>query len=91
MGLGLVEMIMALEDRFEIVITDEEAYRLATVADLYELVLAKVRPSIAPAATHLTYPDPELWQTLVAIIADELNIPAEQVTPTARLYDLERQ
>jgi len=42
MGLDAVELIMTVEERFGIAILDEDAGRLATVGDLYKLVLAKL-------------------------------------------------
>ena len=46
-SLNAVELVMAIEEEFDIEITDEEAERALTVADTVELVKRYVRPSIA--------------------------------------------
>jgi hypothetical protein len=43
MGLDIVELILAVEDAFQIHIADEEASTASTVGDLYNLVVAKVQ------------------------------------------------
>jgi hypothetical protein len=42
MGLDGVELILAVEDAFQITITDEEAGTVVTVGDLHDLVIAKL-------------------------------------------------
>jgi hypothetical protein len=51
MGLDVVELVMAIEERFEIDIPDDEASNARTVGDLYQLVLTKVAnvPETTPA------------------------------------------
>lgn len=41
-SLGVVELLMALEDEFDITIPDEEAENLSTVQQAVELVAAKL-------------------------------------------------
>jgi acyl carrier protein len=41
-SLGVVELLMALEDEFDVTIPDEEAENLATVRQAVELVVAKL-------------------------------------------------
>ncbi len=43
MGLDYVELILAVEDSFQIHIADEEANTLSTVGDLHKLVVAKLQ------------------------------------------------
>jgi len=47
MGLDTVELLLAVEDTFQIHIEDEEAGRVATVDDLHQLVLSKL---VGPSA-----------------------------------------
>lgn len=41
-SLGVVELLMALEDEFDVTIPDEEAENLTTVREAVELVVAKL-------------------------------------------------
>ncbi|NNC40209.1 MAG: acyl carrier protein [Acidimicrobiia bacterium] len=41
-SLGVVELLMALEDEFDVTIPDEEAENLTTVREAIELVAAKL-------------------------------------------------
>ncbi len=43
MGLDYVELILAVEDSFQIHIADEEANTLSTIGDLHKLVIAKLQ------------------------------------------------
>lgn len=52
MGLDAVELVMAVEEKFDISITDEEATNALTVGDLKRLVRAKL--NISDAAACLT-------------------------------------
>jgi hypothetical protein len=51
MGLDAVELVMEVEDRFEIFIWDEDASKIRTVGDLVTLVEARIavtRAKICP-------------------------------------------
>ncbi len=41
-SLGVVELIMALEDEFDVAIPDEEAESITTVGEAVDLVIAKL-------------------------------------------------
>lgn len=41
-SLGVVELLMALEDAFEVTIPDDEAERIVTVADAVDLIAEKL-------------------------------------------------
>jgi acyl carrier protein len=43
-SLTLVEVIMALEDRFDVVIPDERSERVETVGDVFELLSELLQP-----------------------------------------------
>jgi acyl carrier protein len=49
MGLDIVELIMEVEETFDITLPDRELFHVRTVGDLYRLVLAKLPPSGPPA------------------------------------------
>lgn len=79
MGLDTVELVMALEDWFEITIPDEVAQTLFTVGDLHALVVAELtrigRFGGDPAG---------VYDQLKAIIVRRLGVRPDEVVPTAR-------
>jgi hypothetical protein len=57
MGMDGVEIVMAVEDAFDITIADKEAEKIVTPRDLIELVMAKVRKSdMAVCLTQWRFP-----------------------------------
>src|SRR5688572_29493221 len=50
-SLGVVELIMALEDEFEISIPDDAAEKIQTVGQLIDAIEARVSPHAARGAT----------------------------------------
>jgi acyl carrier protein len=79
MGLDTVELVMAVEDWFEITIADEPAQRLFTVGDLHAFVVAELtrigRFNGDPA---------RVYDQLRAIIVRQLGVRPDEVVPTAR-------
>jgi hypothetical protein len=56
MGLDVVELVMELEDRFGIDLTDEDLEGTQTVADLYRLVVSKLEHKEAwPCLTSVLF------------------------------------
>jgi hypothetical protein len=53
MGLDIVELIMAVEDEFDLEIPNEDAERLRTVGDIYWYVREHTQES-SGSASHLT-------------------------------------
>lgn len=51
MGLDGVELILALEEEFQIVLEDEAVSSVYTIGDLYKLLLSKLPQASAPACT----------------------------------------
>jgi acyl carrier protein len=85
MGLNSVEIIMDIEDRFGIEITDAEAARYACVGDLLGCVMAKLE------AGETTKPQPEQWtrsQVLEEIrdtIVEQAGVRRDRITLEASL------
>ncbi len=88
MGLAIVELIMAVEDRFQVRITDEEAEQMRTVGDLYTLIIQQME-ACTPAA-RLAFPCPSsvaFYRTRRALMAI-CGAPRSAVRPDSRLEDL---
>ena len=77
MGLDGVELIMRIEEEFDIEIPDEDAERLTTVGSIADYVAER---SQAPLRRH-----PEIWERVRAIVIDELAVPENKVVRDARL------
>jgi hypothetical protein len=83
MGLDMVEFVMEIEEHFCVVITDDQAWRITTVGDLYAFLLAQdCRKASLPCPTsHAFY---RLRRTLIG----NLGIERSRVRPSTQLRDL---
>lgn len=82
MDVGLVEIIMDVEDTFDLAIPEEMETRLATVADLAAHVgerLAEQSPTSADRSAD------EILLVLRKIVADHLGHPLKKVTAETSL------
>ncbi len=82
MGLDIVEIVIEVEEAFDIRIPDDRAGQMTTVGDLYDLMIESKRGSLAaqddPAAA---------WEALKQIIVYQLGVKPEAVTVDARFVD----
>jgi acyl carrier protein len=79
MGLDSVEIILAVEQEFELDIPDAEAARMITVGDLQAFVVVELR------RLGRTGVDADaIFERLRAIICRQLGVPPDAVMPTAR-------
>lgn len=76
MGLDIVEIILATEDRFKVSITDSEASKISTVGQLHQLILSKIEPS--------SFSDKQVWDELCSILYEQVSIPKEKIFPESR-------
>jgi acyl carrier protein len=81
MGLDSVELILRTEEDFSISILDEEAEKVRTVGDLYNLVLSKL--DVTPGC--LT--SKSFYFTRRALV-DSLQVPRRSIRPATRLSPL---
>jgi hypothetical protein len=82
-GLDVVEFVMEMEEHFGIVITDDQAWRMTTVGDLYAFLLAQdCRKASLPCPTSQAYY--RLRRSLIG----NLGIERSRVRPSAQLRDL---
>jgi acyl carrier protein len=57
-SLQLLTLVVAVEDRFRVVLEEEDAAGTRTLADLARLVLARADPALLPPAAVLSGPTP---------------------------------
>jgi acyl carrier protein len=78
-----VEIIMAVEEAFEIEIPDEEAADVITVIDMYNLVWSKLRPGPLPRC-----PSSALFYRTRRAMMEALGVPRWSVYPLKRMEEL---
>jgi acyl carrier protein len=81
MGLDSVELLMRVEEHFEIRVTDQEAESVLTVGDLLNLVCAKLFEN-----GQRTNPS-VISKQLVDIIADQAGISADEIRLESTIVD----
>lgn len=83
MGLDLVELVMAIEEAFEITISDAEAGKIQTMGDLCECVSRKITPPETGIA-----PDPKvLWHKVRDVVVDQFGVDWLDLTPDTRFIE----
>lgn len=81
MGLDGVELIMAIEDGFQIHIKDEEASQVSTVGDLYDLVTSKLTGG---STSKRCFTSAAFYRTRRGIV-DVLGIQRREIRPSTEL------
>lgn len=82
MGLDVVELIMAVEEDFQIVIGDLEAENLATVGDIYLLVLKKLGLEME---MPLFCPSQRIFYRFRELLVEKYNVSFEAIHPKTSL------
>ncbi len=78
MGLDGAEIVMEIEDQFEIQLPDDEESRFKTVGDLHQIVIAKL-------IEKGQQPDhDEVFRKITGIISRVLNIAPERIKKSSR-------
>jgi hypothetical protein len=80
MGLDIVELVLAVEEGFQIHIEDEEAGRASTFGDLHELVRSKLRGG----ASNRCFTSAAFYRTRRAIV-ELLSISRREIRPSTEL------
>ena len=76
MGLDVIELVMDIEDRFNIEISDDEACQAITVGKMYQCVLDKVKVS-----TNHRCSSQKAFYTLRKALTENLGIKKKIITP----------
>lgn len=91
MGLGSVELLMAIESHFQVDVPDADASRMATVGEIHEWLcpeLTSRAPSLSGRSARNLSED-EIWDELAQLISDHLGLPLVSITPQAHIiHDL---
>jgi acyl carrier protein len=80
MGLDSVEIIMEIEDRFGIEITDAEAARCARVGDLLACVMAKREAGETAKPQREQWTRPQVLEEIRDIIVEQAGVRRERIT-----------
>lgn len=81
MGLELVELVMEIEDRFDVSIPDERASRMSTVGDTRDEVVRLLIAGGTPQAHDL--PD-EVMAGIVEIVSKQMAMKPAQIEADSR-------
>jgi len=81
MGLDVLELVMAMEGKFQVRIPDEAAARLLTVGQTRDEL---VRLLIEAGARDTPALRTRVWDGMVEIIKDQMGIAPQDVSPEAR-------
>ena len=78
MGLDTVELVMAMEEAFQLEIPDAAAERMLTVGDMHSILVSelnRLRRETDPA---------QVFERMRTIIVRQLGVKSDQVVPSAR-------
>lgn len=89
MGLDAVELVMSVEDAFQINISDEEASKTRTVGELYDLVLSKIKikGTHDEESSRRCLTSAAFYRVRRAMV-QVLHIDRRKITPKTELLDL---
>lgn len=79
MGLHIVELIMCIEEEFDLEISDEDAEKLITAGMMADYLVQKQKAPLEQQE--------EIWQRLCAVIADQCVVRPEQITRNTRFVE----
>lgn len=79
MGLDTVELILAIEDAFDVDIPNADASKLAVLGDMHAYLVQALRLQGDAADEN------EVWEKLKAIVVHQLGAEPENVTPSAHI------
>jgi len=82
MGLDSVELLLGVEEAFDIELSDDEASAIVTVGDLHNCLVRKWEAKPKDVRRNSREPT---WQALCDVIVDQLAVGPDQVTPNARI------
>lgn len=88
MGLDTVELVMEVEDKFDIVIWDAEFPELATVGDMHALILNRLQKAIAPKPEPPVCPSMASFLKVRQFFVSTFGTDHSSIRPQTRLESL---
>ena len=85
MGLDTVELVIAIEEEFEIGISDDAAEQMITVGDVYDFVLKALRAEGRIGSDPRD--EPIIWERVRAHFVDQLGVNPNDVTMGADIVE----
>lgn len=86
MGLDVYELVLEVQDLFQVRIENADACAVESVGDLYELTLRSLRARWPSRfAENPLYPD-VVWVQLKTLIVEQLGVKPADVVPSARFH-----
>ncbi|GDY21337.1 hypothetical protein LBMAG56_26830 [Verrucomicrobiota bacterium] len=83
MGLDTVELVMAVEEEFDLAISAAAAAKMKRVGDLHAFVVTTLQQRAGAGVVD----DAQVWERLRGIIVEQLGVRVEEVTPSARFLE----
>ena len=83
MGFECLELLLMVEEKFDIVVPDSEAQEAETVGNLVDLVYSRLRHS-----EQDSYPSEDGFKIVQAAITNQFGLPHSEITPDLRLDDI---
>jgi acyl carrier protein len=90
LGLDVVELVMGIEEAFDLTISDEEAAEVETVGLMYVFICDRLGldPTAAESApTVKGWTQGKVWDTLCAIIHHQLKVPKSEIHFDSRFVE----
>ena len=90
LGLDVIELIMGIEEAFDITLTDEETEEVETVGLMYMLLCDKLgldptAPEAAP--TKAGWTQGKVWDTLCTLTAEQTHVTRADIHFDTRFFD----
>lgn len=88
MGLDAVELVMDVEDKFDIVIWDEDYGGVVTVGDMHKLIVERLQVSLDPHPKPAACPSMMTFLKIRQFFVSTYSIARKSIRPTTRLESL---
>jgi len=85
MSLDFYEVVLEVEEEFEIKLPDPQWSAVESVGDLYDATLEALRQQQPQRFADAAYPA-RVWEQLRALLVTQLGLEPDQIVPSARFY-----